>query len=54
MMPTRIDAYDTAPRYKWQRLINARLAGFELAEDWQQTVCRRIPKRRRKQSSSAN
>lgn len=44
---------DTAPRDKWQRLINARLCGFELSEEWQQTVRRRAPKRRRKQSPSA-
>ncbi|EKV00044.1 helix-turn-helix protein [Leptolyngbya sp. PCC 7375] len=43
---------DTAPRDKWQRLINARLAGFELSEEWQQTVRRRAPKRRRKQSQT--
>ncbi|MGD1856947.1 MAG: helix-turn-helix domain-containing protein [Leptolyngbyaceae cyanobacterium] len=41
---------DTAPRDKWQRLINGRLLGFELSEEWQQTVRRRSPKRRRKQS----
>ncbi|MEM6255801.1 MAG: helix-turn-helix domain-containing protein [Cyanobacteria bacterium P01_D01_bin.156] len=44
---------DTAPRDKWQRLINARLTGFELSEEWQQTVRRRAPKRRRKQSQTA-
>ena len=43
---------DTAPRDKWQRLINARLSGFELSEEWQQTVRRRAPKRRRKQTQS--
>ena len=43
---------DTAPRDKWQRLLNARLAGFELSEEWQQTVHRRAPKRRRKKSKS--
>ena len=43
---------DTAPRDKWQRLINARLLGFELSEEWQQTVRRRVPKRRRKQAQS--
>ncbi|ESA34620.1 helix-turn-helix protein [Leptolyngbya sp. Heron Island J] len=44
---------DTAPRDKWQRLINARLSGFELSEEWQQTVRRRAPRRRRKQSQPA-
>ncbi len=44
---------DTAPRDKWQRVINARLVGFELSEEWQQTVRRRAPKRRRKQSHSS-
>ncbi|MEO1404393.1 MAG: helix-turn-helix domain-containing protein [Cyanobacteria bacterium J06635_1] len=43
---------DTAPRDKWQRLLNARLSGFELSEDWQQTVRRRAPKRRRKHAKS--
>ncbi|MDC0832191.1 helix-turn-helix domain-containing protein [Geitlerinema sp. CS-897] len=37
---------DTAPRDKWQRLLNARLLGFELPEEWQQTIRRRTPKRR--------
>ncbi|MEO0536533.1 MAG: helix-turn-helix domain-containing protein [Cyanobacteria bacterium P01_A01_bin.123] len=41
---------DTAPRDKWQRLLNARILGFELSEDWQQTVRRREPKRQRRQS----
>lgn len=40
----------TAPRDKWQRLINARLSGFELSEEWQQTIRRRAPKRRRKKT----
>ncbi len=43
---------DTAPRDKWQRLLNARLLGFELPEAWQQTVRRRTPKRRRQPSQS--
>ena len=43
---------DAAPRDKWRRLLNARLSGFELSEDWQQTIPRRITKRRRKQSQS--
>ena len=41
---------DTAPRDKWQRLINARILGFELSGEWQQTVSRRAPKRQRKPS----
>ncbi|MEM1251223.1 MAG: helix-turn-helix domain-containing protein [Cyanobacteria bacterium P01_H01_bin.21] len=44
---------DTAPRDKWQRLINARLLGFELSEEWQQSVRRRTSKRRRKQPQTA-
>lgn len=43
---------DTAPRDKWQRLMNARLLGFELSADWQQTVRRTAPKRRRRQPQS--
>lgn len=43
---------DSAPRDKWQRLLNARILGFELSEDWQQTVHRRSPKRRQRQSQS--
>jgi DNA-binding transcriptional regulator YiaG/Pyruvate/2-oxoacid:ferredoxin oxidoreductase delta subunit len=38
---------DAAPRDKWQRLLNARLLGFELSEEWQQTIKRTTPKRRR-------
>ena len=38
---------DAAPRDKWQRLLNARLLGFELSEEWQQTIKRTPPKRRR-------
>lgn len=38
---------DAAPRDKWQRLLNARLLGFELSEEWQQTLRRTTPKRRR-------
>jgi DNA-binding transcriptional regulator YiaG/Pyruvate/2-oxoacid:ferredoxin oxidoreductase delta subunit len=38
---------DAAPRDKWQRLLNARLLGFELSEEWQQTIRRTTPKRRR-------
>lgn len=43
---------DTAPRDKWQRLLNARLLGFELPEEWQQTSRHPSTKRRRRQSSS--
>lgn len=42
---------DTAPRDKWQRLLNARLLGFELSEEWQQTV-KHTPKRRRRLTSA--
>lgn len=45
---------DTAPRDKWQRLLNARLLGFELSEEWQQTVQRRSPRRRRSTRSNAS
>ncbi|HIK46143.1 MAG TPA: helix-turn-helix domain-containing protein [Leptolyngbyaceae cyanobacterium M65_K2018_010] len=38
---------DRAPRDKWQRLLNARLLGFELAEEWQQNSRKPRPKRRR-------
>lgn len=44
---------DTAPRDKWQRLLNARLLGFDLSEEWQQTIQRRAPKRRRSSKTSA-
>jgi len=43
---------DTAPRDKWQRLLNARLLGFEPSEEWRQRSRRRSPKRRRRQSQS--
>ena len=43
---------DTAPRDKWQRLLNARLSGFEPSAEWQQVIRRRAPKRGRKQPSS--
>lgn len=42
---------DTAPRDKWQRLLNARLLGFEVPEDWQQPH-RSPPRKRRKASRS--
>ena len=38
----------TAPRDKWQRLLNARLLGFESPEGWQQITKRNPPSRRRK------
>ncbi|WP_299485648.1 helix-turn-helix domain-containing protein [Acaryochloris sp. IP29b_bin.137] len=41
---------DAAPRDKWQRLLNARLLGFELPEIWQQTVSRRTNKKRSRSS----
>ncbi|MEM1239778.1 MAG: helix-turn-helix domain-containing protein [Cyanobacteria bacterium P01_H01_bin.26] len=37
---------DSAPKDKWQRLMNARILGFELSEQWQHTVRHRTPKRR--------
>lgn len=40
---------DAAPRDKWQRLLNARLLGFELSADWQQTIRRPAPTKRRRQ-----
>lgn len=42
---------DTAPRDKWQRLLNARLLGFELSEEWQQTQRRSAPRRRRRSAT---
>ncbi|MEM9162862.1 MAG: helix-turn-helix domain-containing protein [Cyanobacteria bacterium P01_F01_bin.4] len=44
---------DNAPRDKWQRLLNARLVGFELSEQWQHTVRHRTSKRRRRSQSKA-
>jgi len=40
---------DTAPRDKWQRLLNARLLGFEVPEDWQQLHS--APNRKRRKTS---
>ncbi|NMF83691.1 helix-turn-helix domain-containing protein [Nodosilinea sp. P-1105] len=40
----------TAPRDKWQRLLNARLLGFELSDEWQQSL--RKPKKRRSRHQS--
>jgi len=37
---------DTAPRDKWQRLLNARLLGFDAPDEWQ-PVSKRSPSRRR-------
>ncbi|MBE9059850.1 helix-turn-helix domain-containing protein [cf. Phormidesmis sp. LEGE 11477] len=39
---------DNAPRDKWQRLLNARILGFELSDEWQQSARRPAPKRRRR------
>ncbi|MFQ4136163.1 helix-turn-helix domain-containing protein [Nodosilinea sp. PGN35] len=44
---------DRAPRDKWQRLLNARLLGFELPEDWQQSVRKPRPQRRRSPKPTA-
>ncbi len=44
---------DTAPRNKWQRLLNARLCGFELSEEWQQTIKKKSAKRRQVAKPSA-
>ncbi|MEO1094379.1 MAG: helix-turn-helix domain-containing protein [Cyanobacteria bacterium J06638_28] len=44
----------TAPRNKWQRLLNARLLGFDLPETWQQVAQRKTTKRRRSSSQSAH
>ena len=41
----------TAPRDKWQRLLNARLVGFGLSEEWQQ-ITKRTTKQRRRRSHS--
>jgi DNA-binding transcriptional regulator YiaG/Pyruvate/2-oxoacid:ferredoxin oxidoreductase delta subunit len=42
---------DNAPRDKWQRLLNSRLLGFELSEEWQQTAKRSGTKQRRRKST---
>ncbi|WP_008319385.1 helix-turn-helix domain-containing protein [Leptolyngbya sp. PCC 6406] len=42
---------DRAPRDKWQRLLNARLLGFDLPEDWQQSLRKPRPQRRRSPKS---
>lgn len=41
-----------APRDKWQRLLNARLQGFELSEEWQQVMRRSASQRRHSPSRS--
>ncbi|MEL7068690.1 MAG: helix-turn-helix domain-containing protein [Cyanobacteria bacterium J06581_3] len=41
-----------APRDKWSRLLNARLLGFELSEEWQQAIRQHTPKRQRQRSRS--
>lgn len=43
----KLSLTDAAPRDKWQRLLNGRLCGFELSEEWQQTVKKTLPKRRK-------
>jgi len=42
---------DSAPRNKWQRLLNGRICGFELSAEWQQTIKRLPPKRRQRPKS---
>ena len=44
---------NTAPRDKWQRLLNARLLGFESPEGWQQITKRNPPSRRRKSQTQS-
>jgi len=44
---------DTAPRDKWQRLLNARLTGFDLSDEWQQTTKHKTPRKRRRRSTTA-
>ncbi|KPQ33484.1 MAG: 4Fe-4S ferredoxin [Phormidesmis priestleyi Ana] len=43
---------ENAPRDKWQRILNARLLGFELSEEWQENVQRRTTKRRHRQAKA--
>jgi ribosome-binding protein aMBF1 (putative translation factor) len=40
---------DAAPRDKWQRVLNARILGFELSEVWQHTI-RRISQKQRRET----
>jgi DNA-binding transcriptional regulator YiaG len=42
---------DTAPRDKWQRLLNARIVGFDLSDEWQQTAKRTAHKPRRRRTT---
>jgi DNA-binding transcriptional regulator YiaG/Pyruvate/2-oxoacid:ferredoxin oxidoreductase delta subunit len=42
---------DTAPRDKWQRLLNARLTGFDVSEEWQQSSKRTSTRQRRRRST---
>jgi DNA-binding transcriptional regulator YiaG/NAD-dependent dihydropyrimidine dehydrogenase PreA subunit len=44
---------NAAPRDKWQRLLNARLIGFDLSEEWQQTARRTTTKQRRRRVTQA-
>ncbi|MEO1298326.1 MAG: helix-turn-helix transcriptional regulator, partial [Cyanobacteria bacterium J06636_16] len=41
---------DTAPRNKWKRLLNARLLGVEMPEEWQRSPRKTSTKRRRRQT----
>lgn len=43
---------DVAPRDKWKRLLNARLLGFELSDEWQQAT-RTTPTKRSRRSSQS-
>ncbi|MEM6839990.1 MAG: helix-turn-helix domain-containing protein [Cyanobacteria bacterium P01_C01_bin.120] len=43
---------DKAPRDKWQRLLNARLLGFDPPEEWQQVPKRQTSRRRRQTQAS--
>jgi DNA-binding transcriptional regulator YiaG len=38
---------DNAPRGKWNRLLNARLLGFQLPDDWTKTQTQTSPKKQR-------
>ncbi|MEM9009405.1 MAG: helix-turn-helix transcriptional regulator, partial [Cyanobacteria bacterium P01_F01_bin.86] len=41
---------DTAPRDKWKRLLNARLLGVEMPEEWQRSTSKTSVKRRHRQT----
>jgi DNA-binding transcriptional regulator YiaG len=43
---------DAAPRDKWQRLLNARLLGFEAPEEWQQSTKQPTSRRRKSRTPS--